>query len=142
MNKGVLKSNVKIHVSIMPKATCQYFRKSYKNEKKNPETRKEIFGSVRAKKNGQEIKQKDPFCNRKSRKCRLPCIKRGRTPGRHILENYTGNTRVFSVVVVYFLRKYTVYFPCNLRVPTEITRNTREIDTPQWRNDGEITLIC
>ena len=63
-------------------------------------------------------------------------------PGRHILENYTGNTRVFGVVVVYFLRKYTVYFRCNLRVPTEITRNTREIDTPQWRNDGEITLIC
>ena len=63
-------------------------------------------------------------------------------PGRHILENYTGNTRVFGVEVVYFLRKYTVYFPCNSRVPTEITRNTREIDTPQWRNDGEITLIA
>ena len=63
-------------------------------------------------------------------------------PGRHILENYTGNTRVFGVVVVYFLRKYTVYFPCNSRVPTEITRITREIATPQWRNDGEITLIC
>ena len=63
-------------------------------------------------------------------------------PGRHILENYTGNTRVFGVVVVYFLRKYTVYFPCNSRVPTEITRITREIATPQWRNDGEITLNC
>ena len=52
-----------------------------------------------------------------------------------------GNTRVFGVVVLYFLQKYTVYFPCNLRVPTETTRNTRETDTPQWRNDGEITLI-
>ena len=30
-------------------------------------------------------------------------------PGRHILENYTVNTRVFEVVLVYFLRKYTVY---------------------------------
>ena len=63
-------------------------------------------------------------------------------PGRHILENYTGNTRAFGVEVVYFLRKYTVYFPCNSRVPTEITRITREIATPQWRNDGEITLNC
>ena len=35
------------------------------------------------------------------------------TPGRHIhvLGNYTGNTHVFSVVVVYYLRIYTVYFP-------------------------------
>ena len=71
-----------------------------------------------------------------------PSCVRTQLPGRHILESYTGNTRVFGDVVVYFLRKYTVYFPCNLRVPTEITRNTREIDTPQWRNDGEITLIC
>ena len=63
-------------------------------------------------------------------------------PGRHILENYTKYTRVFGVEVVYFLRKYTVYFPCNSRVPTEVTRNTREIATPQWRNDGEISLIC
>ena len=63
-------------------------------------------------------------------------------PGRHILENYTGNTRVFGVEVVYFLRKYTVYFQCNSRVPTEITRITRDIATPQWRNDGEITLNC
>ena len=63
-------------------------------------------------------------------------------PGRHLLENYTGNTRVFGVVVVYFLRKHTVYFPCNSRVLTENTRNTREIDTPQWQNDREITLIC
>ena len=47
-------------------------------------------------------------------------------PGRHILENYTGNTRVFGVEVVYFLPKYTVYFPCNSRVPTEITRIIHE----------------
>ena len=64
------------------------------------------------------------------------------TPGRHILENYTGNTRVFGVEVVYFLRKYTVYFPCNSRVPAEITRITREIATPQWRNDEKSRIIA
>ena len=33
-------------------------------------------------------------------------------------------------------------FPVYSRVPTEITRITREIATPPWRNAGEITLIC
>ena len=43
---------------------------------------------------------------------------------RHLLENYTRNTRDFGVIVVCFLRKYTVYFPCNSNV---LTKNTTEM---------------